>query len=238
MTQREQDIAEAFFLLGSRRRPELTLSWRELIRKARAEARPDYAPAPPDALPHLLCFDVETSGSPGGLLVIQLAYVVVDAEFRILHEHCELLKLPQGERVHWHARKVHGISSNKVFLRGKPVKEELDAFFLWVRRVKRQNGLLIAHNAAFDASAITQTARRWDLPYRLPKSSCFCTMRNATAYCGLLNKLGRPKPPKNATLYRILAGGPPLWAKLHDALDDTKITLHNYKLGRACRWFQ
>ena len=231
-------MEDAFFLLGARRKPNLCLSWKELIRSARAEIRPVYPAAPEGATPHILAFDVETHGGPGGPLVIQLAYVVVDTDFCLLHEHCELLKLPKGERVHWHARKVHRISDNKVFLQGKNAKTELGNFFFWVRRVKEHNGILVAHNAAFDCAAITHTCKHWKLPHRLPKTSCFCTMRNSTAFCGLKNKLGHPKPPKNSALYKILSGGAPLWAHLHDALDDTRITLENYKMGRARGWFQ
>ena len=62
-------------------------------------------------------------------------------------------------------------------------------------------------------------------------------MRSATPFCGLTNKRGGPKPPRNSELYEMLHGDFPHWAKLHDSLDDVRVTAHNFKEGCEKGWW-
>ena len=188
-------------------------------------------------LPAYMVFDVETDGGSPKQLVIQLAFMVFDAQDREVFRFNELLKLPPGKKINYYSIQVHKITDEVLDLRGVTPRSELATFFEWVDKVQAQRGLLIAHNAAFDVACVTNTAAENALPREICSSECFCTMRAATARCGLVDKRGRPKPPKNSVLYEILHGAPPDFACLHDALDDVRVTAASYQTGRQKGWW-
>ena len=188
--------------------------------------------------PAYLVFDVETDGGAGRQLAIQLGYVVFDANHAELFSRERLLRLPKGRRISWHATKVHRITNNKLHLRGVDPAPELQRFFAYVDQVARASGRVIAHNAAFDAAVVTNTAASCGVPRTLAASNCFCTMRRSTMPAGLRDRRGAPKPPTNSALYKILHDGQePSWARLHSAEDDARITAASYRAGCARGWW-
>lgn len=186
-----------------------------------------------------LVFDVETDGGAGKQLAIQLGFVVFDAHHGEIFSHEQLLRLPKGRRINWHAMKVHKITDNKLYLRGVDPAPELQLFFDWVDRVAQSRGQIIAHNAAFDASVVTNTAEECGVQRTLDAKDCLCTMRRATLPAGLQDRRGNPKPPKNKELYMILHDGedPSKWARLHSAADDARVTAASYRAGCARGWW-
>ena len=230
------DVYQAFYWLGG-------ASWSEVIDrdallaedKARLRGRHDVALG---CTCKYMVFDVETDGGAGKQLAVQIGYVVFDENHAEVFAHERLLKLPAGRKVSWHAQKVHKISDNKLFLRGVDPRPELVQFFEWVERVQSvPGGRVIAHNAAFDASVVNNTAAMNALPRELSAAECFCTMRHATDRAGLTDRRGRAKPPRNSELYEVLHGQPPLWAKLHDALDDCRVTACSYREAALRGWW-
>tara|TARA_B100001175_G_scaffold309808_2_gene312010 strand:- start:148 stop:885 length:738 start_codon:yes stop_codon:yes gene_type:complete len=186
-----------------------------------------------------LVFDVETDGGAGKQLAIQLGFVVFDANHAELFSHEALLRLPKGRRISWHATRVHKITDNKLHLRGVDPAPELSLFFQWVDRVVQVRGGIIAHNAAFDASVITNTAEACGVHRMLNAKDCTCTMRQATLPAGLLDRRGNPKPPRNKELYMLLHNGddPSKWARLHSAADDARVTAASYRAGCDLGWW-
>ena len=200
-------------------------------RKGEGEGEGEGAPA-------YLVFDVETDGGAGKQLAIQLGYVVYDANHAELFSRERLLRLPKGRRISWHATKVHKITDNKLHLRGVDPAPELEGFFSWVDRVGQAGGRVIAHNAAFDAAVVTNTAASCGVSRTLSGGECFCTMRRATLLAGLRNKNGAPKWPRNAELYAVLHdGSQPTWAALHSARDDARVTARSYLAGKRKGWW-
>jgi len=212
----------------------------------RAAKRPRRAPAAPAASgaasgaasagnPAYLVFDVETDGgSP--TLVIQLAFIVFDDKHREVARGDELLRLPAGRTINPFSIGVHGITDQKLRDKGGDPVPALDAFFEWVGKVRAVDGRVVAHNAAGDAKHVTHTAAHYGLAHELLVVDCFCTMRCATRRCGLVTPKGRLKPPKNAELYEVLHGHAPN-ARLHDALEDVRVTAASYQAGRRAGWW-
>ena len=238
-------MGDAFFWFGA-------ATWGELLdREAEiAKTRPtrmaaaaggcdgcDDCDGEADAAAYLV-FDVETDGGSPKQLAIQLAYIVYDTQDREVFRFDKLLRLPPGKKINWHSIKIHKISDNVLALRGVDPTEEMRLFFQWVEWVQAKKGLIIAHNAAFDAAVVTNTAAQNALSYELEAQDCFCTMRAATPHAGLVNKRGAPKPPKNSELYEIFHHAPPDWAVLHNALDDVRVTACNYRGGRDQGWWE
>ena len=193
-----------------------------------------------DAKRNLMIFDTETDGRRN---CIQLAFIVANADFRPIFKYSEYIKLPQGGSILPRAFAVHKISKKTLDEKGVDPLVAVEIFFLWTHTVKcgptgeEQNGLIVAHNAAFDCSVMNATAEncgRADL--KITANDCFCTMRQATPHCGLLTKNGLPKWPKNSELYEILHGSAP-GGVLHDAMEDVRVTLANFQAGRSRGWW-
>ena len=229
--------AQAFYWFGASGHQEV-LDREAEIAKARPSRRADEGPAcdgQGDAA--YLVFDVETDGGSPKQLAIQLAYIVFDSQHRELFRYDKLLSLPSGKKINYHSTRIHHITNNMLRLRGVDPTPEIRLFFEWIDKIHTSNGHIIAHNAGFDAACISHTAAQNALPFELKNTECFCTMKAAKPFCNLTDKRGRPKAPKNSTLYEILHGHPPN-ARLHDALEDVRVTAASYQAGLKAGWWR
>lgn len=180
---------------------------------------------PVDA-PPVLVFDVETNGgSPQ--LVCQLAFVL--ARNGGVYEGSWIFQLPDGEPMTWRALQVHGIRLATCKQHGCPPAPILEYFLCKAHEVRRAGGLVVAHNKGGDVAALRNTAVRWGCPFDLDVSDVYCTQAHSTCFSPHVQKDGRRKPFRNPELYQYFYGSTPEWAKLHDALDDVKVTLLNVK---------
>ena len=193
-----------------------------------------------DGAPAALVFDVETDGGRGGQLAVQIAWVVYNAGGEELFARCEYLALPPGRTISYFATKVHRISNAMLREKGMRPQHVLVDFFTWADRVAANSGAVVAHNAAFDARLLEQTAERhgvreWDIE----KRDVLCTMQMAKPYTNLVSKkTGKPKAPGNVELYRYLHKRSPQLGALHDALVDVKVTAACYAAGRDRGWWR
>jgi DNA polymerase III epsilon subunit-like protein len=183
-----------------------------------------------------LVFDVETDGGRGGQLCVQLAFLVLDDGYKTVHEYNKLVQLPPGKRINPHAQAVHGISETDLIRDGASAHDALCHLYRWVDVVRAAGGSVVAHNAACDAATISNTARAAGLTRVLCREECVCTMATTKAFAGCVDRRGRPKAPSNAQLYEILHGAPPTWARLHDALDDVRVTARNFASAKERGW--
>jgi len=188
------------------------------------------------APPQYLVFDTETNGGTTQVC-IELAYIVFDRDFTELHRYKSYWTLPRGHSIHFHAESVHGISEETLRNQGVDPRPGLEQFYKWVDRIASCGGVVVAHNAAFDAAVIRNTSRLNGIPRTLEKEECFCTMRRAAQYAGCKNKRGQQRCPKNSELYTILHDTTPTWATLHSALDDVRVTAMNLHAGRNRGWW-
>jgi DNA polymerase III epsilon subunit-like protein len=189
------------------------------------------------ASPCYLVFDTETNGGTDQLC-IELAFIVFDRNFVEVHRYRNYWALPVGHSMNVYAQKVHGISERTLREHGVDPRQGLENFYEWVDRVSSgSGGIIVAHNAMFDASVISKTSQKNGLARRLTAEECFCTMRRAKRHAGCKNKRGQERYPKNAELYEILHGDAPTWARLHSALDDVRVTARNLETGRNHGWW-
>ena len=180
--------------------------------------------------PPVLVFDVETTGcSP--VVVCQLACAL--AQKGTVREGNWIFQLPPGARISYHAFSVHGISQKTCFLYGVAPKPILEYFLCLVHRVKAEGGFVVAHNKAGDVANVRRTAQIWQCPCDLEADAVFCTQQCSTPFSPLLNKKGNRKVFKNEELYEYFYGTRPTWARLHNAMDDVRVTLLNFKAMSA-----
>ena len=180
-------------------------------------------------------FDTETTGLKGD--VVQMAYVVLDAEGREIDSYCKLWRPAPGVQVHPRAYEVHKISDADLQANGCDTKAELSLFFEKALAVQETGGCLVAHNARFDKDRTTQTAERFGLQWPSNLHNPYCTMQSTVNLVGLTKCNGHPKPPKNSELYFFLFATEPK-GQLHDALVDARITAQSFaELRRRDWWF-
>jgi DNA polymerase III epsilon subunit-like protein len=214
--------AEAFFWLGAASRADVAHLERPVIEDA-------------EGTPHYIVYDTETNGGTGTMnMVIELGFVVFTRDHKRVFEFEQLYTLPRGHKINPFAQKAHGITLRKLQSEGvHPLDEQrgIHRFFEWVDKIHGEAGKVVAHNTPSDAKAMTNTARFHGMDREISADECFCTMRNSKNYCGLKDRRGAAKPPKNEELYERLFGSRPHWAGLHGALDDSYVTALSFREG-------
>ena len=222
-------IGDAFFFVGAS-------TTQQVLERARESAAPvsetvPAAPSPPAIgfRNRIVVFDTETTGlSPA--IACQLAYVVIQ-NGAIVTESDSILKLPRGVSIQRRAQEVHKISNARCEQEGVDAPTALSQFLCLCRQVRAEGGLIVAHNASFDVRALRETCERWDVYDDLEKEHCFCTMQQSRHFSPLLAKNGKVKAFSNEELYQYFYNTKPTWARLHDALDDVKVTAFNLTAG-------
>jgi DNA polymerase III epsilon subunit-like protein len=208
------------------------------------EPEPEPAPAPETAMPTLdlaliarplVVFDTETTGLLNPC-VLQLAFIHIEHGVAV-EEYNQLWLLPHGARIDPRAQAVHGISADQVRRDGVGAALELERFHDLCADVVARGGRVVAHNTNFDCKALTYTAKAHGSTREWRSEQCFCTMKKSKVHSDLKTKNGHTKAFKNDELYKHLYFQLPAWARLHDALDDVKVTLSNYVKGVKLGWF-
>ena len=182
-------------------------------------------------------FDTETSGISSHDVVVQMAWAAYDADGLRLEYSTTYWSLPSGVQVSHGAYAVHKIGAQFLSKRGSVPATHLHTFCALVYVMRARGKKVVAHNAAFDVRLLNQTAQKWGLEQRLSMEDTFCTMRSATPHCGLRNRTGHKKAPRNSELFQLLTGKSCDETQLHDAAVDISVTATSYRLGRARRWW-
>ena len=209
---------------------------------------PPPPPAPPSRPPltmtsghkPALIFDTETIGLKPAI-VCQLAYLIVE-DGAVSTEYDQLLKLPAGFRIGKQAQAVHGISNKDCATRGVDAPEALEIFARECARILAVGGRIVAHNSKFDVRAIRETRSAhgvidYSENQTLEDKDTFCSMTASKQHSPLVDKAGRRKNFRNEELYAHFYGGAPSWARLHNALDDVRVTALNYSAGLRNSWW-
>ena len=182
-----------------------------------------------------LVFDTETSGFVGS--VLNIGWILADADGGVLVSYERLWRLPANERIDRRAFQAHGIDARRLAREGVAAKPEVGEFLALVAAAVAAGVRVVAHNASFDVARLNHTAIRQGLSPSLRSAVMLCTMHNATRHCGLRARGGkRLKAPRNEELFVFLFGRKPS-DQLHSALPDCRVTLASYIEGRCRKWW-
>lgn len=178
--------------------------------------------------PTYVVFDTETTGTSKEDLVIQMGYVVYDADGVQMDRHERVWQCDR--RSSDFARKMHEISITTTRNSIYSSKTELEAFRNLVETIQKNNGMIVAHNAVFDTRMLSQTAAANNLDWE--SFPCFCTMKSLKGR----TVEERGSNCKNEAVYLHL-GGPPISGKMHTALNDATATAFIFFTGKERKWW-
>lgn len=187
--------------------------------------------------PPVVAFDTETTGLRGA--VIQAAIVEMSARGEETDVFCAIVPPPSGYRLEPGAVAVHKITQQRIDAEGQSAVPFLRDVVTRLKRARLEGKRIVAHNGAFDVARLNETLFAHGMPERLDLDDVFCTMRHAKRHCGLLDRRGAPRFPKNAELYELLYTTPAIsrMGELHDATVDARITAMSFLEGRRRRWW-
>jgi len=184
-----------------------------------------------------LVFDTETTGISSSDVIVQIAWAVYGPDGSNM-KHCTVYwKTPPGIRISSNALSVHKITNEFITSNGQDPLPHIIEFFALVYVMRARGRRVVAHNASFDVRMLNQTCQKWGVKAAMDRDDFFCTMRAAMPHCGLVNKVGRPKAPRNSELFHYLSGVTCDEKLLHDAQADIALTASSYRLGRERRWW-
>ena len=190
-----------------------------------------------------IVFDVETTGLPKSYgapptlynlwpHIVQFSWIVYN---KSIEEKSYIIK-PKNYIIPDDSIKIHGITNEEANKTGIDIEIVLDKF----REDCSKVDYLVAHNASFDISVVNSAC------YRTKNELCFekekkviCTMKSTVNLCKLENKnikYKNYKYPKLEELYEFLFLKKPN-VKLHDSLEDTRLTLLCYQHLHSQNYF-
>jgi DNA polymerase-3 subunit epsilon len=174
-----------------------------------------------------LFFDTETTGLPRNWRapvtdvdnwprLVQLAFLSYDSDGNQLSSGDYIIK-PEGFLIPSSAVQIHGISTERATLEGKPLGQVLQTFHELVADAQ----VLVAHNINFDEKIVGSELIRAGMPNILPSKKKLCTMESTTDFCAIKGPYGL-KWPKLSELYSQLFEIE--FDEMHNAAVDIKAT--------------
>jgi DNA polymerase III subunit epsilon len=172
-----------------------------------------------------LFFDTETTGLPrnwGASVtdidnwprLVQLAFIVYDGDGNKISEGDFIIK-PAGFVIPSTAVQIHGITTERAFFEGLPLREVLQTF----QNLVAEAHVLVAHNIGFDEKIIGSELIRAGMQNLLATKRKICTMESTVDFCALKSPYGN-KWPKLSELYYQLFGTE--FNEMHNAAHDVK----------------
>jgi DNA polymerase III epsilon subunit-like protein len=184
-----------------------------------------------------IVFDVETTGLPTNYNsspklhnmwphIVQFSWIINDNNNLI--EKSYIIK-PDKYIIPEDSIKIHNITNEEALKNGIPIKNVLNIFKEDCDKVD----YLVAHNSSFDISVIYAACYRTNSNLSFNKNKkVLCTMKSTTDLCKLENKNTKYKNykyPKLEELYEFLFEKKIQGVKLHNSLEDSRITLICYQ---------
>ena len=183
-----------------------------------------------------LVLDTETSSLWG--CVLDIGWVLANANGKEFTSYTKLWSLPLHERIHPRAFNAHRISESRLCSEGVDPRLELGELFALIASAMAAGVLVVAHNAAFDVGRLNHTAVKHKL--KLPpllSAYMLCTMHKSAKHCGLRKKGNKAlKAPSNEELFQHFFKRKPA-GQLHRALPDCRVTLACFVQGRKQLWW-
>jgi len=171
-----------------------------------------------------LVFDVETNGFPkkdsSGMLIqpriTQLAWLLLDSNFNVMHTRCDLIK-PEGWEIpkeHFFIEAGHSTERNEEL--GIDLDQAINEFIWAINNCE----VMIAHNARFDVPVVV--AEMNFLGKKADKKPAkICTMLSTIDFCAIVNSKGYKWPTLDELHNKLFGEG---FDGAHDALADVSAT--------------
>ena len=181
----------------------------------------------------VLIWDTETAGlsNPG---ICQLSYILI--ENGTITEYDKILKLPKQVCMSSTATSIHRITA-EASASGADAEPELIDFWDLTWRIISSGGHVVGHNVSFDCRAFSFTCAKLGLTHSMTHTDMIDTMALSKPHTHLRNVRGYPKQYRLSELYERLFGAPPDWARLHDSLEDVRVTALCYREGQRIGWW-
>lgn len=179
----------------------------------------------------LIFIDTETTGLPVSWHIppsryehwpniVEVAWIITDYYGNEIENQRYIIK-PEGWVIPTAASRLHKITTKKAEKEGENILVVLD---LLEKKIKESN-VIIAHNIEFDLQVIEAEYHRYKLnPAFILKKDVFCTMKQFTDYCAIVNRKSyNYKYPKLSELHEKVMGTTLINA--HTALSDVYATM-------------
>lgn len=174
-----------------------------------------------------LFFDTETTGLPKNWRapvtdtdnwprLVQLAWLSYDKDGNKTGDG-DLIVKPDGFIIPADASRVHGITTERAFAEGRPLREVLERFEEAIAEAES----LVAHNIGFDEKVIGAELYRAEMPDLLSSKHKICTMEGSKEFCKLEGPYGY-KWPRLSELHIKLFGDN--FSEAHNARADIEAT--------------
>lgn len=179
-----------------------------------------------------IVFDVETTGLPKNRYshpknfhnwpyIVQISWIIVNDNKKI--EKSFIIK-PDKYTIPEDSIKIHNITNEIANKEGVLVKNVLEDFDKDCKEVD----FILAHNSEFDKNVVLASFYRNNINTKnLKEKKTLCTMKSTTELCKLPGNYGY-KYPRLEELYFFLFKKKPT-GRLHNSLEDVRITLECYK---------
>lgn len=159
----------------------------------------------------ILFFDTEATGLPDDYdepttntanwpRLVQLSWIVTNEKGEKLKEQ-DFIVYPDGYTISKSAIDLHGITLEKAYEKGTPLKEVISSFINDYKQAK----YVVGHNVAFDKKIIGAELVRMGGEDIMEEKQSFCTMLLSTNYCRIPGYYGH-KYPKLQELHNKLFG--------------------------------
>ncbi|MBU0470423.1 MAG: 3'-5' exonuclease [Nanoarchaeota archaeon] len=172
-----------------------------------------------------LFFDTETTGLPkrwkaplsdldNWPRLVQLAWILYDHSGNEVERSNHIIR-PEGFIIPKDVEKIHGISTERAYWEGVPLRKALEKFSTALTESKQ----VIAHNISFDEKILGAEFLREEMKHTLFDKPRICTKEISTEFCRLPSKKGY-KWPTLSELHTILFEED--FKNAHNALNDVE----------------
>lgn len=174
-----------------------------------------------------LFFDTETTGLPinwkapvtnlnNWPRLVQLAYLLYDKDGNKIDEGDYIVK-PDGFLIPKDASRVHGISTERATIEGKPLTTVLEDF----KKQINQAEYLVAHNMSFDEKIVGAEFLRNNMQNSIAPKRKICTMESTVDFCAINGAFGYKWPKLSELHYKLFRKG---FDEAHNAAVDINAT--------------
>lgn len=173
----------------------------------------------------ILFLDTETTGLPRDWQapvsdldnwprLVQIAWLIYDYNENLISTRDYLIK-PDGFDIPFEASQIHGITTKKANILGRPLKEIVLEF----AEIVKSSDLVVAHNIFFDEKILGAEFLRLKMDNTLADKAKICTMVASVDYCAIPGHHGH-KWPKLSELHNKLFGND--FEEAHNAAVDVQ----------------
>lgn len=153
-----------------------------------------------------LFVDTETTGLPPNQphrlsqwpRMVQLGWLLTDDTGEILRQDSTIIR-PDGFKIPQRVTHIHGITTQKAYQTGIPMKDALSRF----KEALRFSHVLIGHNIDYDYHVVKAELSRKKIKNLLDQYPRFCTMKSPRVieFCKVMRGDSKPKWPGLSELY-------------------------------------